>query len=232
MFLPQPLLAIIIIIGTILIYLAMCRLYRHFPVPFLLPILTSLVTIALLLRLSGFTYATYMTGGRWIDALLGPAVVSLAFPLFQQRKVLFANAVPIAGGVLAGSVAGLVSGLGFAAALGASRPLALSLLPKSVTTPVATAIAVELGGVPALAVVFVMVAGIGGAVIGPLVMKLFRIRGPLAQGVAFGSGSHVIGTSKATEYGEDTASVSSVAMTLSAVSASVFAPVVAWWFYG
>ncbi len=126
---------------------------------------------------------------------------------------------------------GMISGLIFAEAFGIDHDLLLSILPKSITTPVAIQIAAGLGGVPSMTVVFVMIAGFSGVILGPLFLKWLRIRSSLGQGIALGSASHALGTSKALEYGELAVSMSSVSMTLCAVLGSFFGPLVVWLFH-
>ncbi len=118
-----------------------------------------------------------MIGGQWINSLLGPAVVALAYPLYKRRRVLIKYMFPIIGGVLAGLFSGMVSGLLFAELFGISRSLILSIIPKSITTPVAIQIASGIGGVPSMTVVFVMIAGFSGVILGPSLLKWIRIRG-------------------------------------------------------
>ena len=209
------------ILFTIIIYLVMNRFYRRFPIPIFLPILTSTGLIIIILKISHISYDMYMTGGRWIDMFLGPAIVSLAHLLYQHRKVLLKNFAPILAGLLIGLVTGVITVLILMKLLAIPVNLLPSILPKSITTPVAMEISSALGGIPSLTVVFVMTAGITGAVLGPFALQLFRIDSLLGKGVAFGNASHVIGTSKAMEYGEYTASVSSVSMTLSAIIGSL-----------
>ncbi|GGJ89030.1 hypothetical protein GCM10007063_09570 [Lentibacillus kapialis] len=227
----QALIGIIFISLTVFIYIFMTRLYHRFHLPFLIPALTSTFAVVFLLLLLGVSYDTYMIGGQWIDALLGPAIVALAYPLYNQRHLLVKNLYPILGGVFVGSLTGIFSGLLLAQSLGFTEKLLFSLLPKSVTTPVAMQIADGLGGLPSLTVLFVMTAGFTGVVIGPYFLHWFRLDDSLEKGMAFGSASHVIGTSKAVEYGDYTTSVSSVAMTLSAVACSIFGPLVVLLFY-
>lgn len=224
-------LSFIFILTTIILYLLMSRIYERYRLPFLLPALTTTLLVIMLLTFTRISYDTYMAGGKWIDALLGPAVVALAYPLYSQRAILFRQFLPILGGTLAGTLTGISTGLLMAWPLGYSRQLLLSLLPKSVTTPVAVGIADSLGGLPSLAVLFVMTAGFTGAVAGPFLFRVFKIKSSFARGMAFGSGSHVIGTSKAVEYDEYTTSVSSIAMTLSAVSCSLIAPAALYLFF-
>ncbi|MFB8424263.1 MULTISPECIES: LrgB family protein [Priestia] len=208
----------------------MAKVYVRFSYPILIPVLTTTIFVILLLLAFHVSYDEYMIGGKWINSLLGPAVVALAYPLYKQREMLVKYSVPIIGGVFVGLFAGMISGLVFAEVFGVDRSLILSIIPKSITTPVAIQIATGLGGVPSMTVVFVMIAGFSGVILGPLLLKWIRIKSSLGKGIALGSASHALGTSKAFEYGELTVSMSSVSMTLSAVLGSVFGPIVVWLF--
>ncbi|MED4239408.1 LrgB family protein [Priestia megaterium] len=222
--------ALFIIIATVALYLVMAKVYVRFSYPILIPVLTTTVFVILLLLAFHISYDEYMIGGKWINSLLGPAVVALAYPLYKQREILVKYSIPIIGGVFVGLFAGMISGLVFAEVFGIDRSLILSIVPKSITTPVAIQIATGLGGVPSMTVVFVMIAGFSGVILGPLLLKWIRIKSSLGKGIALGSASHALGTSKAFEYGELTVSMSSVSMTLSAVLGSVFGPIVVWLF--
>ncbi|WP_339995859.1 LrgB family protein [Priestia aryabhattai] len=222
--------AVFIIVATVALYLVMAKVYVRFSYPILIPVLTTTIFVILLLLAFHISYDEYMIGGKWINSLLGPAVVALAYPLYKQREMLVKYSVPIIGGVFVGLFAGMISGLVFAEVFGVDRSLILSIIPKSITTPVAIQIATGLGGVPSMTVVFVMIAGFSGVILGPLLLKWVRIKSSLGKGIALGSASHALGTSKAFEYGELTVSMSSVSMTLSAVLGSVFGPIVVWLF--
>lgn len=227
----QFLVSIIIVVLTVGIYLLMNRLYMKYSYSFLLPLLTTTIVIIMVLSVFQLPYETYMIGGEWINQLLGPAVVALAVPLYNQRKTLLQKLVPIVVGVIMGSIVGMGSGVLLAKSLGVSNHLILSIIPKSITTPVAIQVSTAFGGIPSMTIVFVLLAGLTGAVLGPLVFKWFRITSPLGRGMAFGSASHAIGTSKAKEFDELTVSISSVSMTLSAILGSSFGTVVAWVFH-
>ncbi|WP_257351567.1 LrgB family protein [Pseudalkalibacillus decolorationis] len=211
-------------VGTILIYIGARYGYRRVTYPFMMPILTTTLVIIIILIAFGMPYQRYMDGAQWIDELLGPAVVALAFPLYQQRAMIKCYSLPLLIGIFVGVCVGIMTGFGFAWLLGVPESIRTSLLPKSVTTPVAMEIAQVSGGTPAIAVVFVMVAGIGGVILAPYLFKWVKIRSDLGKGISLGAGSHAIGTAKSLEYGERAAAVSSVAMTLSALFASVLVP--------
>ncbi|MDO7908304.1 LrgB family protein [Paenibacillus sp. JX-17] len=224
----QFIIAVLIIGLTVFAYLGAVQLYRRYSVPFLMPILTTSVAIIVVLVLFHVPYSDYMIGGKWINALLGPCVVALAYPLYNQRKALREYALPIAAGVLSGLIMGMLSGVLLAKLAGLDRNLILSILPKSITTPVAIQISAGLGGVSAMTVVFVMVAGFTGAILGPSILRMMRIDSLLGKGIALGSASHALGLSKAVEFGELTVSMGSVSMTMSAILGSVIGPVVVW----
>ena len=218
------------IIFTVTVYLLMNLLYIRFHYSFLMPALTASFLIVLFLLTSGVSYETYMTGGKWIEQLLGPAVVSLAIPLYKQRKLLFDNLVPVLTGIFTGVVIGISTGIALAQAFGFSQVLIFSLLPKSITSPVAMELADQLGGISSLAAVFVMIAGFSGIIIGPALLKFLGIESAIGIGMGLGASAHGIGTAKALEYGQQEASISSVAMSLSAVIGSFMAPLFTWLF--
>ncbi|REJ09877.1 LrgB family protein [Halobacillus trueperi] len=213
-----------IIILTILIYQGALFIYRRFRRIYTAPIILATVTIIILLLLFDLSYDTYMLGGKWIDYLLGPAVVALAFPLYQYRDLLKRMLLPILVGTSVGAFIGVTSGLLLSKWAGFSELIIHSIVPKSVTTPVAMSIAESSGGVMPLAAVFVMIAGIGGVLIHPVVMRFSRLTHPLGKGVGMGSASHAIGTATSMERDPLEGSVSTIAMVLSAVIVSVLAP--------
>lgn len=213
---------------TVSIYLLTNILYLKYRKTLLNPVLASTAILALILVLGNIPYDTYMMGGSWIGTLLGPAVVALAIPLYKQRDLLFNNMLPILSGIAAGVVVGMASGVLFTQLFRFSEELILTVLPKSLTTPVAMQVASNLGGIPSLAAVFVMVAGFTGYIVGPALLKWLHIDSPIGRGIGLGTSAHGMGTAKAFEYGQQETSMSSVAMTLSAVLGALLGPVAAW----
>ena len=216
---------------TIVAYLFFNSLYLKYRWTLLTPVLTTTVALIGMLLAFDIPYSRYMLGGQWIGALLGPAVVALAVPLYKQRELLARNLWPVAAGVTAGALVGMLSGALMAKGLRFSNEMVLTILPKSITTPVAMQMAEGLGGIPSLAAVFVMIAGFTGIIIGPRLLKLLGIHSSIGRGIGLGSSAHGLGTAKAFEYGIEDASMSSVAMTLSAVVGSFLGPVVVWLFF-
>jgi len=216
---------------TVILYLFLNSQYLKYRWTILNPVLTTTVALVIVLLTFGVSYESYMLGGRWIGELLGPAVVALAVPLYKQWDLLKKNLMPITIGVTAGSIVGLLSGALLTKLFRFSSEMVLTMLPKSITTPVAMQMAETLGGIPSLAAVYVMTAGFTGILVGPWLLKLLRIDSSIGRGIGLGSSAHGLGTAKAFEYGPEEASMSSVAMTLSAVIGSFLGPAIVWLFF-
>jgi predicted murein hydrolase (TIGR00659 family) len=167
-----------------------------------------------------------MSGAKWLDELLGPAVVALAIPLYDHRNIVKRNALTIFFSVIVGAIVGMVSGIMLGMISRINIELIFSMAPKSVTTPIAMEISEIVGGAPALAAVYVMVAGISGAMFGPYLMKVFNIKHSISKGIGFGTASHGIGTARALEIGDVEGALSSISMTLSAVITSFLCPII------
>lgn len=218
------LLASLFILLTIIVFTFAKWLYQKVYTPLLLPLTVATVLIVTFLLIFKIDFNTYMIGGKWINELLGPAVVALAYPLYQQRERLKQLLFPLVIGTFIGAVIGIISGLLMTKWLGFSKEIIYAVTPKSVTTPVAMEITEGLGGVVSLAAVFVMVAGIGGVMMSPYIYRIFGLDTHIGRGVGMGTASHGIGTSKALESGELEGSLSSIAMILSAVFVSFLMP--------
>jgi predicted murein hydrolase (TIGR00659 family) len=210
---------------TVILFNLSKKVNKKYPSPLTLPVLLATLFVVVLLLVFNIPYETYMVGGDVINELLGAAVVALAYPLYTQRETIKQLTKPIFIGVFTGAVVGISTGVLFAKWAGFDELIVYSMSPKSVTTPVAMDIAGTVGGAPPVAVVFVMMAGIGGGVISQLVFKWSGISNYIGRGVGLGSASHAIGTAKAMENSQLEGSVATVAMVLSAVFVSVLAPV-------
>lgn len=221
--------AISSIVGTLLVYILTWRIHRKILLPISLPIFLGSIVLVLVLLIFNIDYDTYMIGGEWINQLLGPAVVALAYPLYKQRELLKELFIPILAGTFVGAIVGVSSGILLAKWLGVEDFVIYSIVPKSVTTPVSMVIAESVGGVTSLAATFVIIAGIGGVLMAPFIFKLFKINHVIGRGVGIGSASHAIGTASAMEQGPMGGSASTVAMVLSAVIVSVISPVFVLW---
>src|SRR5699024_10416800 len=167
-------------------------------------------------------------GAKWINHLLGPAVVALSYPLYKQWDMLKRLFVPIIGGVVVGAFVGVVSGILLAKAFRIDEVVIYSLIPKSVTTPVAMDVGESIGGLDSLSGVFVMFAGIGGAVMSSFVYRLFRMKTFLGRGIGIGAASHAIGIAMAMDHSEAEGAAGTVAMGLSSIVVSFIAQPLVW----
>ena len=211
---------------TIFLFLGMRYLYNKFPKAYLHPVLTSTIIIIGFLLILNIPYERYMLGGVWIEKLLGPCIVALAYPLYNQRELVRKHMKTILLSVFAGITTAMISVVLFAKLLQVENETVYSVLPKSITTPVAIQISETIGGIPSLTAAFVMVAGFSGVILGPIIMKYTHINSPLSKGLALGSASHALGAAKAAEYGEVSLSMASVSMTLSAIVGSIIGPLI------
>ncbi|MCC9621460.1 LrgB family protein [Thalassospira sp. MA62] len=196
------------------------------------PVVISIALILLFLKVTGTPYATYFEGAQFVHFLLGPATVALAVPLFRQVETLRRGMLSIAFGVLFGSLVATASTVGLAWMLGASMETLASMAPKSVTTPVAMGIAENIGGVPALTAVCVIVTGIVGATLGPMVLNLIGFRDWRARGFAMGVASHGIGTARAFQVNQTAGAFSGLAMGLNTMATALTIPFIWHWIFG
>jgi predicted murein hydrolase (TIGR00659 family) len=192
--------------------------------PFLNPVMTAVILLVAILTLTQTPYPVYFEGAQFVHFLLGPATVALAIPLYRQFDRVRRSALALVVSLLCGSLTAIGTAIGLGWALGASRETLLSLAPKSVTAPVAMGITEQLGGLPSLTAVLVILTGILGAVIGPMVLNLLRIRDWRARGLALGTASHGIGTARALQVNELAGAFSGLAMGLNALATAILLP--------
>ena len=187
------------------------------------PLLVAAVLIICLLSLFHIPYEQYALGGDIIQLMLGPVTAILALNIYNQRAVLKEHFFPVLAGCLAGSLASVVSIWLLCRLFQVDEILTASLLPKSVTSAIAISISESRGGVGGITTAGVMAAGITGAVFSPLFSKLFHITEPVAEGLAIGSCSHALGTTKAMEIGPVQGAMSSIAICVCGILTSMIA---------
>ncbi|MBQ8506456.1 MAG: LrgB family protein [Clostridia bacterium] len=202
-------------------------LKKRFKVVLINPILTAIVlTIAVLLALD-IDYASYNAGAKYLSYLLTPATVCLAIPLYEHLQLLKKNYRAILLGIFSGVLASLGCVLLLSLLFGLNHAEYVTLLPKSITTAIGMVMAEEMGGYPSIAAAVIIVTGILGNMFAEGFLKLLRIRNPIARGVAIGTSSHAIGTSRAMQIGEVEGAMSGlsivVAGLMTVIGASVFA---------
>ncbi len=186
------------------------------------PLLISYVLIISFLIAFDIPLSWYNKGGDIINMFLSPATAVLALTIYRQRELIKSNFLPIFAGTLAGSAASLLSVYLLCRLFTLDSVITASILPKSITTPMALAVSSSLGGIQAVTVLCVIITGVAGNILAPILVKLFRTEDPVVQGVAIGTCSHAIGTSRAVTMGEIQGAVSSVALTFTGVITVVF----------
>ncbi len=187
-------------------------LNRKTKLPLFNPLLIAVIVVILVVQVFAIPLDHYRKGAQFISVFLTPATAALAVSIYNQRKILGQYFAPVLIGCLMGSIASMVSAYLLCRAFGLEDALVATMLPKSVTTPIAMAISEALGGIVPVTVAAVILTGILGAMIAPLLCKVFRVKDPVVQGVAIGTCSHAIGTTKAMEMGEIQGAMSSIAI--------------------
>jgi predicted murein hydrolase (TIGR00659 family) len=188
------------------------------------PVLISVFTVTLFLWVTNTPYPRYFEGAQFVHFLLGPATVALAIPLHAHWKRLRRMTIPLLVALLAGSVTAALSAVIIAKALGATPATVYSLAPKSVTTPIAMGVAEQIGGIPSLTAVLVILTGIVGAIGFPSLFSILRIRDQATQGFAVGVAAHGIGTARAFLVSEEMGAFSALAMGLNGMLTAVLLP--------
>jgi predicted murein hydrolase (TIGR00659 family) len=220
--------------ATLVVYLLAHALYTRWQqAPWANPVFWSVVTLAALLTLTGVPYPSYFSGAQFIHFLLGPAVVALAWPLWQRREELKQRWGRLLLASTAGALAASAVAVGLGWALDLPTPVLLSLAPKLVTAPVAMGIAEKTGGIPALAAVFSVMTGLIGALAGKYLFDLLRIpaagEGWQVRGFALGASSHGIGAARAMQVNADAGAYAGLGLGLQAVLVALWMPLLLGW---
>ncbi len=179
--------------------------------------------IVLVLKCCGISYEEYYVGGSIVNMLLGPATACMALTIYQKWELLKENWLPVLLGCLAGSVTTVVTVLVLCRLFGLSPEMTVSLLPKSVSTPIASAISESHGGIVSITVAAVIFTGILGNLTGPYLIKLFRVKDPMAAGLGLGACAHGMGTAKALEIGRTEGAMGGLAIGICGIITSLLA---------
>lgn len=213
---------------SLLVYWLLLTIQKKINSPLLNPTFFASVAIILFLLAFDVDLETYNQSASVLNLLIGPATVALAIPLYRQIRVLKENWLAVLIGVLAGSLTSMGGVLLLSKLFQMPQELYWSMLPKSTTTAIGMAVAEELGGLEAVAAAAISFTGVTGAMLARLLGKVFRITDPVAQGLALGTASHVIGTSAgATELGEIQGAMGSLAIVTAGIITVVVAPLLA-----
>ncbi len=199
--------------------------------PLLNPVLVAIITVICVLKLLNIEYSSFKEGSYIIDFMLGPSVVAIGYTLYEQSDVLRGKVPMILTSVFVGAAVGISSVIILCRLFGCDDIITLSMQPKSVTTPIALSLAERSGGVGSLAAICVVISGVSGSIIAPLVLRLCGVRSKTAKGLALGSAAHGMGTAKALEMGAVEGAVSGLAIGLMGVATSLLMPLLEALFY-
>lgn len=190
------------------------------------PILIGAILVIGILLLTGISLQQYQESTAGLSWLLTPCTVCLALPLYRQMKILKKNLPAITAGIAAGTVTSLLVIFLLCLLFGLDRQITVSLLPKSITTAMGIVLSGQNGGIAALTSVVIIITGILGSIFGSVLCRLFRLSDPISQGVAFGTASHVIGTSRATQIDPLAGAVSSLSLAVSGILTALLFPLI------
>jgi predicted murein hydrolase (TIGR00659 family) len=212
---------------TLAVYQGAAWIYRRAgSTPLLNPVLLAIITLVAILSLTGTPYATYFDGAQFVHFLLGPATVALAIPLYLYAAKLRAMLFPLGLALAGGAVSGVLGTLLLARLVGLDDPIVRSLIPRSVTTPIAMGIAEQIGGLPSLTAVLVILTGMIGAVTAQAILSLLRIRDDSVRGFAVGIAAHGIGTARAFQFSQEAGAFAGLAMGLNGAATTLIVPLV------
>jgi len=199
-------------------------IYKRTKITLLQPLLISMIIIIPFLKITGIDYPTFYQQTRILNFMLGPSVVALGYILYAQIEQIKGNVISILTSVFVGSFVGILSVVLVAKAFGADHLLIASLAPKSVTTPIAISLSEKSGGVPALTAAFVVICGIFGGLVGPIILRSIGIKSKIATGLAMGSSAHALGTARAMEIGAVEGAISGLAIGIMGIMTALMIP--------
>lgn len=215
------------VVISILGYAAGTAVKKRFKKGFLHPMLICIIFVITILIVFRIDYESYNEGAKYLSYLLTPATVCLAIPLYQQLELLKKNIKAVVIGISAGVLTSLVSVLGLSVLFHLTHEQYVTLLPKSITTAIGIGVSQELGGIPTITVAVIIITGLLGNFLAEGICKLFRIKEPIAVGLAIGTSSHALGTAKALELGEIEGAMSSLSIAVSGLLTVIIAPLFA-----
>lgn len=220
--LETPMFAILL---SILAYEIGLYINRRTKLAILNPLLISIVLVIAALAVFKIPLDKYKDGGNFISFFLTPATVILAVPLYKNINSLKKDYIAVISGILVGSITAIASVWALSRAFGLPRNLLASLIPKSITTPLGIELSKQIEGIPSVTVAAIIITGIIGAVFAEWVLKLCKITDETAQGIAIGTSSHALGTTKAVEMGEKQGAMSGLAIGLTGIATVVIATI-------
>ena len=209
---------------TLLAFQLALELYQRSRWVLAQPVLVATLLLVAVLWACGIDYPRYRHESSMLWLLLGPATVALAVPLQLNLPRIRELFWPVSIALLVGGTVTVLLTLGIASLLGAGQEMLMTLAPKSVTSPIAITLAEQMGGTPALTAVFVMITGVLGAVMGPLLLDLVGVKSSAARGLSLGLSAHAIGTAQALQENQEAGGFAALAMSLAGAATAIALP--------
>lgn len=220
----QPLFGITI---TVIAYLIAIQI--HHKLRWIHPILTSSIIVIAILTVFRIPVANYEIGGEILKLVLGPATIALGVPIYKHRTLIYKHLRAISVAVTVGSICGIISAAGLMALMGGSKLLIHSVMPKSVSSPIAIELSRLVGGNSNITALFTVITGLIGAIGGGALLKRLGIRDVISLGIAMGTAAHGFGTAQSLQESELQGTLAGLAMGLSGVVTSIlFVPILLW----
>ncbi len=199
---------------------------KKFKLKILNPIIISVAMIIIILNITGISYDTYNNGAQLISVFLTPATVCLAIPLYEKLQLLKDNLLAVLGGIMAGVAANLMLIWGVCVAFNLDKTIFATMAPKSITTAIGMVLSEETGGIVNITVAMIVITGNTGYLFAETIIRLFKIKSPVAKGIAIGNSTHVLGTSKAVELGDVEGAMSGLAVAVAGIITVIVVPLV------
>lgn len=204
------------------VYLLCVFINKKSKISALNPLLLTIIIILVILYGCGISYDSFNEGAKYIAVFLTPATVCLALPIFRKIDILKKNFLPIIIGCAVGAITCIVCVVLLCNAFGLDDTLLRSMVPKSITTPFGIAVSESIGGISSITIICIVITGVFGAVMAPYLIKWFKIDNDVAAGLAIGSCSHALGTTKALELGETQGAMSGLAISITGIMTVIY----------
>lgn len=214
------------LIATLVVYFIARHIALKVRHPIFNPLLISLLVLMPWVMYSGDSYHTYFDQNKAINFMLSPAVIALAYPLYEQMHVIKKHWKVILIACACASISSMLLGGLFALLTGGNLKIVASVLPKSISTPFALSASEHIGGIPSITAALVVIAGLFGGLIGYPILNALKVKSPLARGLSLGAVSHAIGTAKASETHYQEGAMSSLALVVCGIMTTILAPFV------
>lgn len=220
----MSIISILCLIGTLLAYLFAKKLYRKFPYLLLSPAICVPIVLIVILLLAHVSYDTYMLDSQWIVWMLGPATVAFAIPIYEYRQIIKEHILSISMGVMMGMFSGMLSAFYLAKLFHFDQSTTYSLMARSISTPFAMELSTHIGGSVELVILFTMITGVVGMLLGDLILGGLKLKSHFAQGASLGNAAHGFGTTKAYMRHKQEGVIASLTMVLAGIFMVLFGP--------